>query len=126
MQREELLPVASLIVSPLIGAIGVAVLVTCFPGSFLLLLIAIALTAFIAIRLAEWPLIEYSLLILISSVLACLVWNFSVYGLVIPGAVMGYLIGGWAADLLDRPNVARLTKEAQSCAATRNESKNSG
>lgn len=114
LRRKELVPVIVLLLSSPVGGVVVAVCAALYPDLALHMLVGLTVFGGLAIRVGDWPPIEYGLLLLIGVVLGLLLIPISPMGVAIAGAIVGYLWGGWGGSILDRPNVERLTREARS------------
>lgn len=110
--REWLAVVVALGMIPL-GVVFTVAAVATFPSWGVAILVTLFLLGIAGTVAGDWPLIEYLLLLIIGAVLAGLLLPVSAYGCCVPGAIVGYLWGGYFAAIVDRPNVQRLEDEAR-------------
>ena len=96
-----------------LGVVFTVAAVATFPSWGVAILVTLFLLGIAGTVAGDWPLIEYLLLLIIGAVLAGLLLPVSAYGCCVPGAIVGYLWGGYFAAIVDRPNVQRLEDEAR-------------
>lgn len=113
---REWLPVAVLLGFIPLGASIVGALAYSFPHSGLWVVLSAVVVGGFGIYFGDWPPVEYALLLGIAAILAGLLLPVSIFTICLPGAVVGYLWGGYFATIVDKPNVDRLRE------ATRDES----
>ena len=107
-----------LAVSVLVGTIPLAVVLTVatvalFPNWSVAILVALLVLGVAGVVAGDWPLIEYLLVLTIGGVIALLLLPHTLYGCCLPGAITGYLWGGYFSEIVDRPNTQRLEDEAR-------------
>ena len=118
-KSQEWLPLVVMLGLVPVGAVVAGAMAYSFPQLALWVLLSVVVLGGLGIYFGQWPPIEYSLVLVITAVLAGLLLPLSqdfplvLIGTGLPGAFVGYLWGGYCASILDKPNIDRLTQEAR-------------
>ena len=96
-----------------VGASVADTLAYSFLHSGLWLVLSVVVVGGSGIYFGDWPPVEYALVLGIAAILAGLLLPVSIFAICLPGAVAGYLWGGYFRAIADKPNVDRLMESTR-------------